>query len=659
MAKKHKKHEYRKGRRHSSRIAGNCPMGRIDINYEGYGFVDTQEGTFYIPANRIGGAMNGDVVEVRPRQNARGAGKRREGVVVRVHKRALEYVVGELVIHDPLAAVVPQDPRIKHDVFVDARQCPQAKNGDIVLARIVDYPTHKAAATGYIVEVLGDKDRPGIDVDIVIHDHGLATEFSAAALEQARSMTPDIEGALAQPGRHDLRSRDVFTIDPADAKDFDDAISIDHVEGLTRLGVHIADVSSYVPWDSSVDICARDRATSVYLVDRVLPMLPEELSCDICSLRPGQDRRAMTCDMYFDDDAKLKKYQIHPSVIRSHRRFTYDEAQAILDAAGADATSGKEAQAEATSPQAKDPYANKLMELHKLAQKLLSLRNARGALDFDSAEAKPVLDADGKVMRVDLRTKNDATSMIEEAMIAANECVASHLYRKKLPCVYRIHESPRPKSLEALLPVLKELGYKISGLGKGEPAAYQALLDQARTRPEGDLVDSMVLRSMERARYSTLPLKHFGLASAHYCHFTSPIRRYPDLMVHRLLKDPHSMEGQLDWLAEHSSKMERAAEAAERDSVTLKLCDYLQGQIGQVFIGTISSVLRYGFFVRLDNTAEGFVRFDPVRCEHFQFDPKLQTLMGEETGRTYRLGQRVKVRLKQVDMRDRSIDFEL
>ncbi len=650
MAKKHRKHENRKGRRHSSRIAGNCPLGRIDISYEGYGFVETQEGTFYIPANRIGGAMNGDIVEVRPRQNARAAGKRREGVVMRVHKRALEYVVGELVVHDPLAAVVPQDPRIQHDVFVDLRQSPQAKNGDIVLARIVDYPTHKAAATGYIVEVLGDKDRPGIDVDIVIHDHGLATEFSPQALEQARSMTADIEGALAQKGRHDLRARDVFTIDPADAKDFDDAISIDNVEGLTRLGVHIADVSSYVPWDSSIDICARDRATSVYLVDRVLPMLPEELSNDICSLRPGEDRRAMTCDMYFDSDAKLKKYQIHPSVICSHRRFTYSEAQGILDAAKVGDTD---------APQAKDPYAPKLMQLHRLAQKLLAARNARGALDFDSAEAKPVLDVDGKVERIDLRTKNDATSMIEEAMIAANECVAGHMARKKLPCVYRIHESPRPRSLEALLPVLKELGYKISGLGKGEPTAYQALLDQARTRPEGDLVDSMVLRSMERARYSTLPQRHFGLASTHYCHFTSPIRRYPDLMVHRLLKDPLSMEGQLDWLAEHASKMERAAEAAERDSVTLKLCDYLGDHVGESFIGTISTVHAHGFFVRLDNTAEGFVRFDPVRHEHFQFDPKLQTLMGEETGRTYRLGQRVKVRLKQVDMRDRSIDFEL
>ncbi len=648
MARRQKKPRHAKGRNHSSRIAGNCPIGRIDIAREGYGFVDTDEGSFYIPANRTGGAMNGDMVEVRPRHSQRAAGKKREAIVARVHKRAMEYVVGVLEVHDPLAAVVPQDPRIQHDVFIDLRQCPEAKDGDVVLARITNYPTRKSAATGFIVEVLGSKEKPGMDVDIIIHNHGLPTEFSPKALQEAAAMTPAIEEALQEHGRHDLRGRDVFTIDPVDAKDFDDAISLDHVEGLTRLGVHIADVSSYVVWDSSIDIAARDRATSVYLVDRVIPMLPEELSNDICSLRPGQDRRAFTCDMYFDEAGKLRKYQIHPSVVCSKRRFNYGEAQEILDQARA---VGKE------HVSTVDPYAAKLLEFHELASKLLALRMERGSLDFDAPEAKPVLDEDGVVERIDLRVKNEATSMIEEAMIAANECVAGHLFRKKLPCVYRIHESPRPKSLEALLPVLRELHYDIKGLRSGEPTAYQALLEQARMRPECDLVESMVLRSMERARYSTNPQEHFGLASAHYCHFTSPIRRYPDLMVHRLLKDAAAMEGQLDWLAEHSSKMERRAEQAERDSVNLKICEYMERKVGEEFVGTISTVHAYGFFVRLDNTAEGFVRFDPVKHEHFRFDPKLQTLMGEETGRTYRLGQRVKVTLKQVNLRDQTIDF--
>lgn len=650
MTARHKKgRRPGKGRSHSSRQQGNCPLGVIELSSAGYGFVETEEGSFYIPANRTGGAMNGDTVEVRPRSTQPGAGRRREAVVMRVHRRALEYVVGVLEVCDPLAAVVPQDPRIHHDIFVDPRQAPQAKDGDMVLARITSYPTKTAAATGYIVEVLGSSTQPGIDVDVIVHDHGLATTFSLQALEQARSLDAGIEEALAEPGRHDLRQRAVFTIDPADARDFDDAISIDKVGGLTRLGVHIADVSSYVEWDSHIDICARDRSTSTYLVDRVLPMLPEELSCDICSLRPGVERRALTCDMHFDENGVLRRYQIFPSVIRSSRRFTYGEAQELLDevAAGADPAALHE------------PLAPKLWELHQLAVKLAANREQRGALDFDSPEAKPVLDDDGVPLRIDLRVKNDATSMIEEAMIAANECVAGHLHRKKLPCVYRTHESPRPKSLETLLPVLKELGYSTAGLAAGEPAAYQRLLGEARQRPEGELVDSMVLRSMERARYSVQPLPHFGLASSCYCHFTSPIRRYPDLMVHRLLKDPSAMEGQLEWLAEHASKMERIAEEAERDSVNLKICQFMEGRLGQSFTGTISAVHAHGFFVRLDNTAEGFVNIDPVRHEYCQFDPKLQTLMGEETGRTYRLGQRVRVTLSKVDRRDQTIEFEL
>lgn len=638
-----------KGRGHSSRLQGNCPLGVIDIAREGYGFVDTEEGVFYIPANRTGGAMNGDTVEVRPRSSHHQAGQRREAVVVRVHRRATEYVVGVVEVCDPLAAVVPQDPRIQHDIFIDLRQSPQVKNGDMVLARITGYPSRSAAATGYIVEVLGASDQPGIDVDAIIHEHGLATAFSPQALEQARSLDAAIPAALEESSHQDLRSREVFTIDPADARDFDDAISIDEVGGLTRLGVHIADVSSYVEWDSSIDICARDRATSVYLVDRVLPMLPEELSCDICSLRPGVERRALTCDMHFDASGVLRRYQIFPSVIRSRRRFTYGQAQELLDAMGQGARPAELG----------EPLAGKLWALHQLAGKLLALREQRGSLDFDNPEAKPVLDEEGRPLRIDLRVKNDATSMIEEAMIAANECVAGHLHRKQLPCVYRIHESPGPKALEGLLPVLRELGYSTAGLAAGEPAAYQRLLAEARLRPDGQLVDSMVLRSMERARYSVQPLPHFGLASSCYCHFTSPIRRYPDLMVHRLLKDPSAMEGQLEWLAEHASKMERAAEGAERDSVNLKICQFMAGKVGERFEATIAAVHAYGFMVRLDNTAEGFVRFDPVRHEYCQFDPKLQTLMGEETGRTYRLGQRVKVTLARVDLRDQTLDFEL
>ena len=643
MARHRSHNRGRKPRSHSSRQVGNCPVGTIELHGSGYGFVETDEGTFFIPANRTNTAMNGDVVEVRPRSAERGEGKRREAVVVRIHKRSTEYVVGVLEVRSPLAVVIPNDPRMQHDIFVDREHLAGAKDGDVVLARITTYPTRRSACEGYVVEAIGSADAPGMDVDIIIHNAGLNSTFSPQALEQAQSIELDIEAALADRTRHDLRIRDVFTIDPIDAKDFDDAISLDKIDGLTRLGVHIADVSAYVPWDSSIDICARDRGCSVYLVDRVLPMLPEKLSNDICSLKPGQDRLALTCDMYLDDEGVVRKYQIHPSVICSRRRFNYAEVQEILNAGEA----------------ASDPYATKLSWFMRVAKQLTARRIARGALDFDTREAKPLLDSEGEVVRIDLKEKTDATMMIEEAMILANETVAGHLLRKKAPCVYRVHAAPKAKSMETLLPLLKGLGYACSGLLSGEPSAFQQILEQAKGKPEQALVDQMMLRSMERARYRTALEPHFGLASAHYCHFTSPIRRYPDLMVHRLLKDPRAMEGQLDWLAEHASKMERIAEEAERDSVQLKLCEFMESKLQQVFVGTISTVYAYGFYVQLDNTVEGFVRFDEVRDEYHQFDAKMQTLMGEETGRTYRLGQQVKVRLKAVDKRSQRIDFEL
>lgn len=584
--------------------------------------------------------MPGDLVMLRVRSSHQD-GDKRIANVSRVISRASEYLVGILEINEPLAVVVAQDPRVRHDLFITDGQIGDAKDGDVVLARITAYPERHTPMQGYVVEVLGEADSPGIDVDIIVHNLDLPTKFSEQALEQASAVKPGIEEALAQPQRRDLRERDIFTIDPVDAKDFDDAISLDRVEDGVRLGVHIADVSSYVEWDTSIDICARDRGCSVYLVDRVIPMLPEILSNDICSLKPGVDRLAMTCDMYLDAHCHVTRYEIYPSVIRSHRRFNYGEVQEILDGAQ------------------DDPYKQQLETFNGIAKQLFALREARGAVDFESTEAKPVLDESGAVIRVDLRRKTEATAMIEEAMILANETVASHMFKQRKPLVYRIHEAPSASSLEALLPTLKELGYSIEGLGAGEPRAFQNVLGQAEGRPEEALVNYIVLRSMERARYSTEALPHFGLASEHYCHFTSPIRRYPDLMVHRLLKDPHAMEGQLDWLARHSSKMERLAEEAERDSVELKLCAYMEKQVGEVFLGTISTVVARGFFVRLENTFEGMVRFDFLHGEYHEFDQKAQTLVGQETGRTYRLGQQVRVRLVSVDVRERDAQFEV
>lgn len=625
----------------ASRRSSVGPIGTIDIHARGYAFCDTDEGSFFVPRSALGGAMPGDKVELRVSSRDVPDGGKRSAKVTRVVSRATEYLIGTLEINDPLAVVVAQDPRVRHDLFITDGHTGGAHDGDVVLARITSYPDRRQPMQGYVVEVLGAADAPGMDVDIIIHNLDLPTKFSPQALEQAEGIEVDVEAALAEPGRHDLRMRDIFTIDPTDAKDFDDAISLDKVDGMLRLGVHIADVSSYVAWDSHIDICARDRATSVYLVDRVLPMLPEKLSNDVCSLRPGEDRLTMTCDMYLDASANVRRYEIYPSVICSKRRFDYDEVQEILD--------GKR----------DDPYAAKLARFDALAKRLLSLRLARGAIDFETVEAKPVLDERGMVMRVDLRHKTDATSMIEEAMILANETVARHAHANDVPFVYRVHEPPSAAALEALLPPLRELGYNVAELATGNPAAFQDVLDEAHGTREEPLVNYLVLRSMERAAYNTEPIGHFGLASTFYCHFTSPIRRYPDLMVHRLLKDSHAMETHLQWLAKHSSKMERLAERAERDSVELKLCEYLAERIGEVFTGTISTVVARGLYVRLENTLEGFVRFDYLHGEYHEFDPLVQTLVGEETGRTYRIGQQLRVRVEEVNPRERSVSFSL
>lgn len=636
MARRRQRKHY--GRARKSSVG---PIGRIDIHMRGYAFCDTDEGSFFVPASGLGGAMPGDKVELRVTSRSAGEGEKRAARVARVVSRATEYLIGTLEINEPLAVVIAQDPRVRHDLFITDGNIGDAKDGDVVLAQITRYPDRRQPMQGYVIEALGSADDPGMDVDIIIHNLDIPTKFSPQALEQADGIRLDVEAALAEPGRHDLRMRDVFTIDPVDAKDFDDAISLDEVEGNIRLGVHIADVSSYVAWDDHIDVCARDRATSVYLVDRVIPMLPERLSNDVCSLKPGEDRLTMTCDMYLDEAGSVVRYEIYPSVICSKRRFNYGEVQEILE------------------DERSDPYAGKLKCFDVVAKQLLKLRLERGAIDFDSVEAKPVLDEEGMVVRIDLRRKTDATSMIEEAMILANETVARHAHNNHVPFVYRVHEPPSAASLEALLPPLRELGYNPAELATGNPTAFQDVLDEARGTREEPLVNYLVLRAMERAFYSTEPIAHFGLASTFYCHFTSPIRRYPDLMVHRLLKDPHAMETHLQWLAKHSSKMERLAETAERDSVELKLCEYLAERVGEVFVGTISTVVARGLYVRLESTIEGFVRFDLVHDEYHQFDSMKQTLVGEETGRTYRIGQQLRVRVEEVDPRERKVSFSI
>ncbi len=620
----------------------------------GYGFVASEHGDYYVSARDANGAMHGDLVQLRP--DARRGREGRAGVVVRVLERAVTQVVGRFERHGAIGIVVPSDRRIRTDVFVSAGAMGGAVSGDIVVARLVGYPSRTQAAQGVVEEVVGREDEPGIRIEVIIREHGLATEFSSEALAQAATIELDVARALErEPERRDIRDRFTFTIDPADARDFDDAITVERVDGLVRLGVHIADVSHYVGWDSAIDADARQRATSVYLVDRVLPMLPEKLSNEICSLNPGEDRLSFSVDMYLDSNAHVERYELYPSAMRSDRRFTYGQVQRMLD--------GEEVFPDATSEVA-------LRDFARVADKIGERRVARGGLDFETVEAKVKLSEDGTPLEVVVRERTQATNMIEEAMILANEVVAGHMRAAKAPMVYRIHEDPDPDALGHVAQILKKFDYPIKDVHGASPATFQRIIAFAHDRPEKRLINSLLLRALERARYVDFPGSHFGLASEAYTHFTSPIRRYPDLIVHRLLRaelagsldtDPNTMGmvPELAWLAEHSSYMEREAEMAEDDSVKYKLCELMAAHIGDVFDAFITGVTTFGMFVQLENTAEGLVHVDTMTDDRYRLDATRLLLYGEDRGRVFRLGQPVRVRLIDALISESRLDFEI
>ena len=629
--------------------------GRLSMTRHGYGFVEAANGDFFIPAKDIGGAMHGDLVAVRPETHHGRAG--RAGAIAKVLERANTTLVGRFDRHASIGVVTPVDRRVRHDVFVGANGMGEAESGDIVVVRLTAYPSRTHSAQGYVEEIVGREGDPGIQIEIIIREHGLRTEFPSSVDEQAEAIRLDVAEALgSEPDRVDIRDRFTFTIDPTDARDFDDAISIEHTEdGRVLLGVHIADVSHYVPWDSSIDNEARLRGTSVYLVDRVLPMLPEELSNGICSLNPGEDRVCFSVDMTLSKDGVVEAYRIFPSVIRSDRRFSYDQVDSWLSH-------------DAPFPDEQSERA--LVEFARVSSKIGARRVARGGLDFETVEAKIRLDADGAPLEVVLRERTAATNSIEEAMIAANEVVARHMRDAKAPMLYRIHEDPDPEALDRVALVLKEFDYPIKDVHGASPSTFQRIVKFAHGRPEKYLINSLLLRALERARYVEYLAPHFGLASAAYTHFTSPIRRYPDLIVHRLLKaqlrgtlltdsDATGMVPELAWLAEHSSYMEREAEAAENESVRFKLCELMADHIDEVFSGIIAGVTNFGLFVQLHNTAEGLVHVDSLSGDHYMYDATKHWLIGEKRGERYRLGQPVEVRIVNVSLGDSRIDMEL
>lgn len=921
-----------RSRSHTRRAPRSMPRGTLVVHAEGYGFVRTAEGEYFIPSAKLGGAFDGDVVEIAPLSSAASKAHRSSGRdamrtggrpaarVVRVVERAHETLIGRYEVADPFGVVIPEDPRIPYDIFAQRSAAPDIPHGALVRVRISTYPSRNTAATGVVEEVLGEADEPRLGVESIIARHKLETRFSDACLKEAGGLRLDVEAALSR-GYADLRDRCVFTIDPVDARDFDDALSLERLDGsddmasagdapaspadgtagrsgktraqtgpraldegvlrtpskalrilraglpaslggassdlgstpassagssiemggpsvpvlsgvgwegagvpVWRLGVHIADVSAYVPWGSAIDLDARNRATSAYLVDRVIPMLPERLSNDLCSLRPDEDRLSMTVDLYLDGKSRVNRYEIYPAVIRSKARLTYDAVQEWLDGFGSsgiaprpddadapfatdapavtDASNAADAPAATVAPAAADapaavapaatnaltasegrsPYLLRLsgqkraengLEMSKTPQKLdldaadcpeslkttsyshvdcpkdgkttcssqsdgreegreaagrppsaceaagsspsaweaagklpsaceaaseaprphsagiprqvadrlaplsrigklrAELRRRAGGIDFPSTEAKVRLDADGYPVGVDLRRKTDATSLVEEAMILANEAVARCLVATGSPALFRVHERPAADGLAGLIPVLEEFDWFAridkTRFALGDPHAVQAALEASRGRSEGELVGSLLLRAMKRADYRPSCEGHYGLASEAYAHFTSPIRRYPDLAVHHMLKallfgrsELHDQEASaLRWLGRHCSEREREADAAARESQELKLIELMESQVGEAFSGVVSGVAPYGLYVRLDNTAEGLLPVRRLGTEYYSLDAELHRLVGQDSGRTWRLGQRVAVVLTLADARRHVLEFRL
>lgn len=679
---------------HARRKPRSNPRGVLDVRSAGFGFVKTAEGEFFVPASRMGGAFDGDLVEVAPLGARSGSGSARRGKgagegaglqqrpearVVRVIDRAHDTIVGRYEVAEPFGVVVPEDPRITHDIFTMRSDAPQVPDGSIVRVRITTFPGRNTAATGVIEEVIGTAD-DDVLVDLIVARHKIETAFSDAALAEAAAAAVDVEGALAE-GYRDLRDRLVVTVDPADARDFDDAVSLESLatdagtgrpgaglgsrdaserRAAWRLGVHIADVSRYVPWGSSIDLDARRRATSVYLVDRVIPMLPEALSNDICSLRPGVPRLAMTVDLYLDDDAGILSIDAYPAVIESKRRFSYDEVQTILEGEASSGSDPIDARIDAM-----------LGRLSRLAKKRAAARTVRGGLDFETTEAKVRLDADGAPVGVDLRRKTDATELIEESMILGNETVATFLENRHRPGIFRVHEQPSPDALAGLVPVFQEFPWwadiDADRFVAGDPSALQDVLAVSAGRAEGELVSMLVLRAQKRAVYKPACEGHYGLALGRYAHFTSPIRRYPDLVIHRMLKaalcgEPDDYREQVEalpWLSEHSSEMERIADAAARESQECKIIELLTRDVGRTFSAVVSGVVSSGLYARLDTTAEGFLPARALGDDYFAFDPVRRCLEGVDTGRRFRLGQRIAVVLHAAEPRTRTLEFRL
>lgn len=682
----------RRGPARSRRLPGLTGTVRV---YDARAEVETAEGVYRLGSRSMREAMPGDRVYVSLH---RGKGGARRAVVEHVIDRAVAAIVGVFEPAGPLGAVRPLDARIKQDFFVlpadDSPRRLGVEPGDIVSARIVDYPSRTESGVVALERRIGDANEPSLGIECVMARYGLVDGYPQAAVDEAASLAVDVEGALADPLRRDIRDRFAITIDPVDARDFDDAISVARtVRGGWMLGVHIADVSHYVDWESAIDLEARRRSTSVYLADRVLPMLPERLCNDLCSLRPDEDRLAFTVDIELDAQGRVRTYEPYPSVIRSRVRMDYGAADALLregepDGAALDAAARGRAElaVEAARANGVDLRAF-LRNADALARVRREIRRKRGSIDFDTPEVHVLLDEAGMPVDIVTRERTAATSLVEEAMLLANECVAEFLADRDLVSAYRVHEDPSPDSLASAAKTLTELGAVEGGLAAGimlgDPRAINAAVEDVAGTAFAPQVNALLLRAQQRAVYKSHNEGHYALGARAYCHFTSPIRRYPDLIAHRVLKvalakhelgkkealiraprltgkGPQALEAICPRLCRQASDNERAADAAANASQKVKVAQLYASRIGERDTGTVSWISDLGAFVRLDATgAEGLVRMNALGAEWWDFDDVRLTLTGESTGTRVGLGCRVVVEVASVNVLRGHLDLKL